>query len=183
MLNIDRIHHIKDVARVLFCDTQLISTPTGNQGAYSFAVQNEQLVEKIMSTLGDSGLLYIATWENMTELWADIRALDDYGLAQWLLQSASTFRVLGFESQDEYVKWIEQLSIGYCGHVESSGADVERSLALDDEYADRLPRMEEYRNLLRCNPWFVYLLSLQLSYHEIYRELIGSEYEISNIKR
>lgn len=184
---IDYIGHIKATARTLFTDTQLVSIPTDH--GYTLVIQNDQLVEKILGTIGDSGLLYITTWENMAELWASIRELDDYGVAQWLLQTATTFRILAFEQSSVYTWWVDQLTAGYCSHVEpAQGAnigakDVEKSLAIDDEYIDRLPRSIEYRNLLYTNPWFVYLASLQLSYHDLYREILSSEYDREGIRR
>lgn len=184
---LDYTKHIQITAKNLFLDTQLIKIPVDR--GYSFIIQNEELVQKVMSIVGDSGLLYMTTWENLAELWASFREMDDYGVAQWILQTSTSFRILGFDNPEAYSWWVDQLTHGYCSHVEPtsydqiSSKDAEKSLALDDEYSDRLPRSVEYKNLLHANPWFVYLVTLQLSYHELYKEIVASEYELDGIRR
>lgn len=187
MLTAEQITHIKETAKTLYTETQMPKLEVDH--GYSFAFQNEHLVQKVMDTIGDSGLLYITTWENMSGLWLTFRDLDDYGVAQWLLQTATTFRILGFEDSTVYNQWIDQLTQGYCSHVEPDGAsqvsekDAEKALAIDDEYSERLPVKAEYKTLLHTNPWFVYLATLQLSYHEIYRDLLASSLSAEDTRR
>lgn len=181
MLTIDQINHIKETARDFFVQSYL--TPIQTQHSQEFFVSNPELVEEIMSVIGDSGLIYLSVWENLTEVWAKFRRKDDAGVCQWLLQAATSFRIMAFTSAKDYQDWVEHLVTSYCFHAGTSAdigqttqKDLEAALAIDDEYADRIPRVQDYRALLYANPWFVYLATLQLSYHEIYSNLVVSQF-------
>lgn len=194
MLTTDRVYHIKGVAKELFTSSCLTPNINARPGEPHIIVTDYEMVQEIMTIIGDSGLIYLTTWDNLSELWRSFREKDDLGIAQWLLQTASTFRILGFSGESEYVEWVEHLNNAYCAHAsmdihgEGSGGssrpkakDLEANLALDDEYVDRLPRRTDYRALLYANPWFVYLISLQLSYHEIYADIVASQFSEDQI--
>lgn len=181
MLNIPQINHIKTTAKELFVQSYL--TPIHLRSSSEMMVTNPELVEAIMSVVGDAGMIYLSVWENVSGLWAKFREQDDAGVCQWLLQAATTFRILAFTNGNEYQNWVEHLVSSYCSHAVASGSvgqssqkELEEAVAIDDEYADRIPRATEYRALMYANPWFVYLASLQLSYHEIYSEILTSQF-------
>lgn len=184
MFTPQRILQIRQSAVELFTHTQM-QTLTLEHG-YSLRMPNPDVAEFVLSTLSDGGLMFLATWDNLTQVWARIREEDEFGVAEWLLQTSTSFIAMGFESQEEYRAWLDHLASAYGSHIGvfdagsngSHGLDpksVEKALALDDDYAERLPNKKEHLALLAANPWFAYLVTLQLSFHELFSLLYESD--------
>jgi hypothetical protein len=164
VLNQQVIDHVRIIARDLFLDSQLMRAggDTGNRPI----VIDEEVISTIFDIVGDGGLIYLSTWDDLTRIWTKIREQDDAGVATWL----------AFTSSEEYDKWCRHLSEAY-GSFSPKSADVdkaamEKNLAIDDDMADRLPVATEFNGLLKANPWFTYLVTLQLSLHEIFAETL-----------
>jgi hypothetical protein len=177
MLDIESILHIKNTAKTLFVDTQLTRGKT-KEGLDIIINTNSELCRTVLGIIGDGGLIYLSTRETLDVLWDTLRDDVSSGISEWLIQSASTFRILAFINSKSYSNWIDHLALAYGAHAEGSACstdlkkDVENSIAIDEDLGERLPKTDEWRVLLIANPWLVYLISLQLSYHEIYSDLV-----------
>ena len=183
MFTPERIDEIRRSAMELFTQTQLMTMPV--ERGYSLRMPNPMVAEFVLTTLSDGGPIFLATWENLTGVWENVRELDDVGLAEWLLQTSTTFIAKSFGSRQEYGEWLNHLAGAYGSHNASLQLNtntgvldiktLDKALAVDDEYAERLPSKEEHLALLAANPWFAYLLTLQLSYHELFAIIYESE--------
>lgn len=174
MLNHQVIDHVRVVARDLFLDSQLMRV-AGDKTTRPIVI-DEEVITSIFDIIGDGGLIYLSTWDDLANIWSKIRAQDDAGVATWLIQTSITFRALAFSSDTEYDNWCRHLATAY-GSFSPKSFDVdkntiEKNLAIDDDLADRLPVTSEFLSLLKANPWFSYLVTLQLSLHEIFSETL-----------
>ena len=174
MLTQQVIDHVRIIARDLFLDSQLMRA-AGDTSARPIVV-DEQVISTIFDIIGDGGLIYLSTWDDLVRIWSKIRDQDDAGVATWSIQTSISFRAVAFTSSDEYDKWCRHLSEAY-GSFSPKSFDVDKSvveknLAIDDDLADRLPVASEFNGLLKSNPWFTYLVTLQLSLHEIFAETL-----------
>lgn len=175
MLNHQQIVHVKGVAADIFLRDQLCRL-TSEESHRRVAV-NKPLVDFVINTISDAGILFLATWDDLASLWRKVREQDDDGVATWLLQASVTFQILAFPTHNDVDEWAEHLSRAYGSYTTTFGnlddRTLEKNLALDDDLADRLPKRSEFRDLLRSNPWFMFLATLQLSSHEITEELVN----------
>lgn len=174
MLTQQVIDHVRIVARDLFLDSQLMRT--GGEATARPIVVDEEVIATIFDIVGDGGLIYLSTWDDLTRIWSKIREQDDAGVATWLIQTSITFRAVAFTSSEEYDNWCRHMAQAY-GSFSPRSSDVDKSiieknLAIDDDMADRLPVASEFNQLLKANPWFTYLVTLQLSLHEIFAETL-----------
>lgn len=175
MLDHTQIAHVKEIAKHLFLDSQLVQL-TSEESNRRIPVSKD-IVDFILSTITDGGIIFLSTWEDLTELWKKIRELDDEGMAPWLLQTSITFQVLSFPTYEDSDNWAEHLSKCYGCYMPQNGSTpdgvLEKNLAVDDDLAERLPKRSEFKDLLKANAWFMYLATLQLSSHEITSEVIN----------
>lgn len=174
MLTHQDIERVRKIACDLFLDSQLMRA-SGDVSARPIVI-DEDVISTVFDIVGDGGLIYLSTWDDLARIWAKIREQDDSGVATWLIQTSITFRTLAFSSAEEYDQWCRHLAIAYGSFSPKSSeidkSNMEKNLAIDDDLADRLPVANEFLSLLRANPWFTYLVTLQLSLHRIYAETL-----------
>ena len=175
MLNHQQIAHVKETAKSLFLDTQLVQLKS-DDAERRFAV-SESIVNFVLEVITDGGVVFLSTWEDLTSLWRKVRTMDEEGLAPWLLQTSITFQSLSFPTHNDHDDWVEHLARCYGCYTTPMGnmdkSTLEKNLAVDDDLSDRLPSKEEFRGLLQANAWFMFLVTLQLSTHDIMAELIN----------
>lgn len=175
MLNHPQIAHVKETAKSLFLDSQLVQL-TSEDAKRRFPVSKE-IVDFTLSSVSDGGMIFLSTWDDLTGLWQKIREMDEVGMAPWLLQTSITFQAIAFANATEHDDWVEHLSRCYSCYMTPSGtgdaSTLEKNLAIDDDLSDRLPKKQEFQALLKANAWFMYLVTLQLSTHEIMAEIMN----------
>lgn len=174
MLNYQVIDHVRIIARDLFLDSQLMRV--AGEAASRPIVIDEEIITTIFDIIGDGGLIYLSTWDDLARIWSKIREKDEAGVGTWLIQTSISFRALAFSDDKEYENWVRHLSSAYGSFSPKSfdvnKSEIEKNLAIDDDMADRLPVASEFASLMRANPWFTYLVTLQLSLHEVYSETL-----------
>lgn len=191
------IDRIRLVAANLF-RTTFLQEAENQDGIRYHVLPDHQAALKILEIVSDSGLILLSTVDDLREVWARLRQLIDaptngtpeeekpgnMDAALWLIQTASTWRALAFSDHESYCTWLKHLANCYGGHVAVTDPDypykpdfdLKDSLtaysAVDDDLLDRLPTAIQQRALLYANPWFAYLTTLQLSYHELFCEVL-----------
>ena len=182
-LALQRIETTRCVARDLFMNHHIKTYTTVDNKLQQILPLPDQFTQ-IIDIIGDSGLMFISTWEELAEQWLRLRNEEsDYGTGEHLLQMATTFRALAFGDEIEYQHWINHLAEAYGAQSPSGRLRAEFSngvknvIAVDDELIERLPTVTTHQDLLTANPWFTYLVTLQLSYHEIWSKLIDANRE------
>tara|TARA_B000000460_G_scaffold247704_1_gene223372 strand:+ start:320 stop:871 length:552 start_codon:yes stop_codon:yes gene_type:complete len=134
-------------------------------------VLNDRIVTAVMNVIADAGIIYLSTKEDVIDLWDSIRAEDESGLGGWLMQSAITWRIRSIPNGNSWNTWCTFLAEAYS--QQRSGVDKSAAaVCVDDDTVDRLARLDEFKDILINNPWFTYLVTLQLSWHEIYADLV-----------
>jgi hypothetical protein len=175
VLSHPQIEHVKETAKSLFLDSQLVQL-TSEEATRRFPVSKE-IVDFTISIIADGGVIFLSTWDDLTSLWRKVRERDEEGMAPWLLQTSITFQALAFPTHNDHDDWVEHLARCYGCYMTPMGhhdaASLEKNLAIDDDLSDRLPKKSEFRDLLKSNAWFLYLVTLQLSTHEIMSEIMN----------
>lgn len=145
---------------------------------------NGRLVDAIVKVIADAGIVYLSTREDVIDLWEKIREEDESGLSGWLMQAAITWRIRSFPSGSSWETWCGFLSDAYGQQKSgsSSRSGYEENVCVDDDTVDRLASKDEFKNILISNPWFTYLVTLQLSWHEIYGDLISMGHGQLNVE-
>lgn len=182
-IDIDRINYIEEKAKDLF-DKQFIVRRIDREGSVVMYSPDPVRLNQIISLISDSGLLYLGLWEHLADLWARIRQMDDdggdTGITNWILQNTISFRASAFDSQTEYERYVDHLAKSYgifdkrvLISQDTFGSDhaFDTNVAVDDIMHPRLPEYTEIKRLMMANPWFVFLCTLHLRYHEIANEL------------
>ena len=183
------IKQISDDAFDLFHDQHCIFF-TNQHGNKLLRIFEYERFNIIVDIIGDSGLVYLSVWEQISYLWESIRSKDELGLANWFLQTSTDFRIRNLPSQDHYEAWIDHLARCYSsfrpetpqqldfGHhnkkVDVLKQQIEKSIAVDDVLHERLPEYTEFQSLLYSNLWLVYILTLRLNYHRITQEILSN---------
>lgn len=149
---------------------------------YSGAQPMYQRIIDIVDVISDNGLIYISTKEDLMDIWVELRSIDEQtpgnSLIDWLIQTTTTFIAMVFESRHEYDAWIEELSSAYASHIGSG--DMHGLSVIDPAVAEKLPNTHadkdtsSYLDLINANPWYVYLLTLQMGLPYLIKELSGS---------
>lgn len=136
--------------------------------------------EAILDVISDGGVLLYPTEESIMDQWEAWRTIrPDNGLCTYLLQASHDWVIRAFDDVDQYRLWCEHLAQGLCVigdgyHAQIKNKNNHIPVLVDDEYADRLPRSNSYEDILTYNPWWCFLLTLQLSYprlHDLIRQL------------
>jgi len=174
-LNLDQIDRIQARALDIFYYEQLRPVYQGEK-LIRFNVDNEKLVLRIVDIISDAGLTYLSTFEDLANLWANLRAEDETGVADWLIQASINWQLQSFSSHEQYAIWCERLAVSYSSHSPDSfdrknAAKIQAYIATDDEKQSRLPKFDEQQSLFYANPWLTYLATLEMSMPRIINDI------------
>lgn len=159
-------------ARALFESTMLYRHRTDRAVRIRFV--DRKLGEKILSVVGDAGLLYISTLDDLQRLWLTFLEFDtqhETDLCSWLLQTSATWMIRAFQSEEGYLEWLTLVVRAYTVPKSLDRKAVEY-ISIHGELLDRLHEPNEMKLMCAANPWLVYLLTLQLSNHQLIAEII-----------
>lgn len=176
----DSVQRIIDGARDVFVNEHLIEDVKGN-----LTIPNTRLVTTIVNVISDAGIIYLSTSESIIDLWEQLRLEDKYGVADWLMQAAVTWRIRTTTSSNEYRLWCSHLAEAYGQQNPNKNNGVSshsgKLVCVDDGTVDRMASYPEFKEILIQNPWFTYLVTLQLSWHNLFQELL-SRSELNNLR-
>lgn len=175
----DNIERIIDGALELFVHEHLLTDAKGE-----LEVHNQSLVLTIINIISDAGIIHLSTRENVIDLWEKIRMEDKYGVADWLLQTAVTWRIRTTTTRQDYDDWCSHIAESYGQQNPSDkrrhdGNHDGTNVCVDDDTVDRMALETEFKQVLVQNPWFTYLVTLQLSWHRIFNDLTSSGFYTS----
>ena len=154
-------------ARDIYLNSTFLSIP----GREFDVVMHHDRFLAIFHLISDNGCLHISTEEDMRDRVNELATAvaKDSNIAvdvlDWLLLASTTFMFTAFETKSDYKEWVSELAESYSIHTEFNQGP-EHNL-LPEDYFEQMPVIEEYDELLQANPWFVFILTLQLSYSDI----------------
>ena len=147
-------------AKKIFLDATFIDLENRE---YSVVMHQDRFLT-IFNLISDNGCIHISTEEDLADRMGELVTSDTTDVLDWLLLATTTFIFTAFNSTAEYEHWVDELATSYSVHT--SNAHVDLNL-LPNEHYEQLPVKSEYLSLLEDNPWFVFILTLQISYTDI----------------
>lgn len=181
----ERIDRIRQCAFDIFYYEQLTPSQNTNLERERQYIHNPDLISAVLNMISDQGLLFMTTHQDLIERWQElVTRYEQCRVADWLLQASISWQLTAFDTQSDYDQWISRLAESYASPIGENFTEqnnsrqkepIEASIAIDDERAERMAQIKEYRLLLQANPWLAYLATLQLSMPKIWTLLFNSD--------
>lgn len=149
-----------------------------NEKSYRVSIDKE-FSAIIEDTILDNGMMYMTDMQDYLEWWFGLvqKHKDKKDTFQYImLDMARQFRILGFESADEYSAWVDFLAKGIASMscdvngdaLHTQGTEKNPSyVLLEDEMLEKMISYQEIKNILSSNPWVVFLNTLAINSSEL----------------
>lgn len=140
---------------------------------------DSELMSFFIKLFEDGGMIHNVTIADIKELWRDLSTGRSQSFMDTLLQMSSMFFIGGFYQRSDLMEFIDRLMLGMV-FIEDGDQD---KVLLDNTYYDttvftEMPE-QDFKRVLVCNPWYVFLLTLQSIWDDVYLEVVDNNKNLS----